>query len=392
MLKAQSGELFIGTMSGTSIDALDACLACFDGAHPQMLAAATREWSGEERAVLHSLCQRGEDEIERAAAAGILIADAQAELIAELLKKAGVSAQEVTAIGSHGQTIRHRPERGFTVQLNFPSRLAIKTGIDVIADFRQADLCLGGEGAPLTPAFHAGVFGSGKEPCYVLNLGGIANLTVISKDGAVLSGFDTGPANTLMDLCARELLRLPYDEDARCARAGQIDARLLEEMLAHPYFSRLPPKSTGRETFNRDFIGGSLRHAASHPEYVPSLMRTLVELTAVSVTAALRREISRHELQGGTLVLAGGGARNPLLRERLAFFASGLGITLRDCGDFGIDSQYLEALSFAWFAYLFRHALPLELGGATAAADFAVSGSLTPAPHGSFVRRSCACC
>lgn len=387
MTQAQPQELYIGTMSGTSIDAMDACLACFDGKHPRMIAAATREWRDDEKALLHSLCTSGEDEIERAGRAEILLADAQAELIDELLKKAGIKASDVTAVGSHGQTVRHRPDRGFTLQLNFPARLAVTSGIDVVSDFRQADLCLGGEGAPLTPAFHAGVFAMKGQPCYVLNLGGIANLTVISDTGAVLSGFDTGPANTLLDLCARELLGKPFDEDAGCARAGHIDARLLEEMLSHPYFSRQPPKSTGRETFNRGFIEGSLTHAALHEEYIPDLMRTLTELTAVSVTAALRREVSRLDLRGGTLVLAGGGAHNPLLRERLGFFATGLGITLKDCGDFGVDSQYLEALSFAWFAYLFMHGKPLELGGATAASRSAVAGSLTPAPEGFTVRR-----
>ncbi len=379
-------NLFIGLMSGTSIDAMDAVLASFDEGKRRVIAKVSRSWQKDEKALLNSLCQKGENEIEQAGKAGIMIAKAQAQCVQMLLEKTKLKSSDIKAIGSHGQTVRHCPKDGFSIQLNNPSVLANTTNIDVISDFRAADLALGGEGAPLTPAFNAGFFANGYEPCYILNLGGIANITVLSEKGQILSGFDTGPANTLLDLCARMFLNSPFDKDATCAKAGQVKAQILSKYLSHPYFLRKPPKSTGRELFNEEFIKDEIAAVKAGSLSINDLMRTLVELTVNAASLALFNELKAHHLAGGKLILCGGGTKNPLIFELFTKKCAEFQVKVCDCSEFGADPDALEALSFAFFAYLFVNAIPLNLGQSSKAQGVAIAGMLTPALNGSYAR------
>lgn len=381
-----NAEYYIGLMSGTSIDAMDAVLARFTNNSRNVVAKSSRSWSDDEKAQLNALCLRGEDELERAARASIFIAKAQAHCIHELLEHAHLQAHDIVAIGSHGQTVRHCPKQGFSIQLNNPALLATLCDIDVISDFRSRDLALGGEGAPLTPAFNSGFFQSPIEPRYILNLGGIANVTILDKGGKILAGFDTGPANTLLDLCARIFLNSACDFNALHATQGHVNKDLLDSYLAHPYFKRNPPKSTGRELFNASFIDNAIQAVKTQTLKIDDLLATLCELTVQTAVQAIKAQMHKLNLHQGTLILCGGGAKNPLLRKRFAELMAKDEVKVRDCSDFGATSDTLEALSFAWFAYLFIKGQKLELGLSTKATTSAIAGNLTPADHGWFCR------
>ena len=385
---SETKDYFIGLMSGTSIDAMDGCLADFSDGNCKTLATASRPFSPEEKKILNELCQCGNNELEKMQLAGIMLAKIQAKVVNDLLHKSSVAAKKIIAIGSHGQTVRHCPEQGFSVQLNTPAKLAYLTGIDVISDFRAADLCAGGEGAPLTPAFNAGFFHRGKKACLILNLGGIANLTAISEEGALLCGFDTGPADTLLDLCARKYLGKPYDQNAQCASTGKVQDSLLNRWLAHPYFSRTPPKSTGRELFNEEFLKDEILLSDEKKLSIQDLMASLTELTVRSAFEAIKKQCQTYpELFKSTLVLCGGGSKNPLIRKNLTLRCQKLGIECVDCASDGADPDFLEALSFAWFAYSFTHAHSLKLNTCTGAACDLIAGSFTPAISGAFARK-----
>ena len=382
-------DYFIGLMSGTSIDAMDGCLADFTGGKCQTLATASLAFSPEEKRILNELCRCSNNELEKMQTAGIMLAEIQAKVVNDLLHKSSLPQEKIIAIGSHGQTVRHCPEQGFSVQLNSPSKLAYLTGIDVISDFRAADLSAGGEGAPLTPAFNAGFFHRDKQACLILNLGGIANLTAISEEGSLLCGFDTGPADTLLDLCARNDLARPYDLNAQCAKTGRVQEKLLNRWLAHPYFSQKPPKSTGRELFNEKFLKDELLLLHENKLSIEDLMASLTELTIRSAFDAIKMQCQIHpELFNSTLVLCGGGAKNPLIHQNIASRCQTLGIHCTDCASFGADPDFLEALSFAWFAYSFCNARPLRLNACTGASCDLIAGSLTPATTGAFARKN----
>ncbi len=385
---SETKDYFIGLMSGTSIDAMDGCLADFSDGNCKTLATASRPFSPEEKKILNELCQCGNNELEKMQLAGIMLAKIQAKVVNDLLHKSSVAAKKIIAIGSHGQTVRHCPEQGFSVQLNSPAKLAYLTGIDVISDFRAADLCAGGEGAPLTPAFNAGFFHRGKKACLILNLGGIANLTAISEEGALLCGFDTGPADTLLDLCARKYLGKPYDQNSQCASTGKVQDSLLNRWLAHPYFSRTPPKSPGRELFNEEFLKDEILLSDEKKLSIQDLMASLTELTVRSAFEAIKKQCQTYpELFKSTLVLCGGGSKNPLIRKNLTLRCQKLGIECVDCASYGADPDFLEALSFAWFAYSFTHAHSLKLNTCTGAACDLIAGSFTPAISGAFARK-----
>ncbi len=386
MSNSPNQNLFIGLMSGTSIDAMDAVLASFEKGHRQVMAKVSRRWLPDEKALLNSLCKKGENEIEQAGCAGIIIAKAQAQCVKMLLEKTKLKATDIKAIGSHGQTVRHCPQDGFSIQLNNAALLANTTGIDVVSDFRAADLSLGGEGAPLTPAFNAGFFSNDKEPSYILNLGGIANITILSPKGEILSGFDTGPANTLLDLCARMFLNTAYDLDASCAKGGQVQEAILKKYLSHPYFLKNPPKSTGRELFNEEFIKDEIALVKAGELCINDLMATLAELTVNAASSALFNELKHHHLAGGKLILCGGGAKNPLLLELFTKKCASFGVKVVTCSEYGADPDALEALSFAFFAYLFVNAQPLNLGLSSKAQGMAIAGMLSPALNGSYAR------
>lgn len=261
-----------------------------------------------------------------------------------LLEQAQVPAGNVTAIGSHGQTIRHEPEAPapYTLQIGNPQLIRQLTGIDVVADFRRPDIEAGGQGAPLVPAFHHAVFASNQEPRVVLNIGGIANITIL-PDTCVdrVTGFDNGPGNTLMDAWARQVLGADMDEYGNFAASGVISEPLLERLLQDDYFSRLPPKSTGPEYFNLEWV---MSRTADTPLPAQDVQATLCELTAASIAA----DIHRYAPATARLLVCGGGAHNRFLMQRLAGHLPGIAVGTTQ--DFGIDPDWVEAAAFAWLA------------------------------------------
>lgn len=362
--------LYAGLMSGTSLDGIDGVLVGAGAggllhAHcHQPLPAALRD----ELLALNSA--GGQDELARAARAARDLADAYARVVRSLLATADVPATAVRAIGAHGQTVRHCPEQGYTIQLLDAARLAERAGIDVVADLRSRDVAAGGQGAPLVPAFHAARFGRAGQDRAVLNLGGIANLTLLGADGSV-RGFDTGPANVLLDHWAQQHLGQPYDADGRWAARGRIDATLLAALRDEPFFALPPPKSTGRDLFEPGWLAARL---STVPGLAPEdVMATLVALTAGTVADALRR----HAPAAVTLRVCGGGVRNRTLMQAIARRLPG--VDVQDTGAEGVAPEHVEAWAFAWLAEAFVLGQPGNLPAVTGAAGPRRLGALYPA-------------
>ncbi len=370
--------LYIGLMSGTSMDGVDGVLVDFaDGVH--VVTDAHAPMPPALVAELLALNASGADELQRAALAANALARLQAEVVAHLLNNADLSPQAVRAVGSHGQTVRHRPGEfdgtGFTLQLNNGALLAERCGIDVVCDFRARDVAAGGQGAPLVPAFHRDVF-AGPEPRAVLNIGGIANVTVLpATDESAptrLVGFDTGPGNALMDYWCQLHTDAAYDDDGRWAASGKVDGLLLVELLADAYFRKAPPKSTGRDLFNADWLTQALaRVGGTRPP--ADVQATLLELTARSAIDALRAAAPGTK----ELLVCGGGARNGALIVRLAGLWPGLRVAATDSA--GLPAQQVEAAAFAWLARQFCERRPGNHPGVTGAAGLRVLGALYPA-------------
>jgi anhydro-N-acetylmuramic acid kinase len=376
--------LYIGLMSGTSLDGVDGVLVDFSadarsGLH--VVADAHVAMPPSLGAELLALNSSGPDELQRAALAANALARLQAEVVAQLLIKADLEPEQVRAVGSHGQTVRHRPGEfdgtGFTTQLNNGALLAEACGIDVVCDFRSRDVAAGGQGAPLVPAFHRDVFAS-ITPRAILNIGGIANLTLLPStaesaptDGATLRGFDTGPGNALMDHWCKLHTDAPYDDDGRWAASGTVDGMLLVELMADAYFRKSPPKSTGRDLFNADWLAQALARAGG-TRAPADVQATLLELTARSAIDALRTTAP------GTreLLVCGGGALNGALMARLAALWPGLAVATTDSA--GLPAQQVEAAAFAWLAKQFCERLPGNHPKVTGAAGLRVLGALYP--------------
>jgi anhydro-N-acetylmuramic acid kinase len=348
---------FIGLISGTSVDGIDAVLASFpDGGGIDLLAHRHQPYPDEVREQVLALTRPGENEIERMGELDTRLGAEFAAASLSLLADAGVSPGDVGAIGSHGQTIRHHHSGGtrFTVQIGSPAVIAERTGITTIADFRAGDIAAGGQGAPLVPAFHQFLFRSKGRDRAVVNIGGIANITRLPGDPAVpVIGFDTGPGNTLMDRWIQRHRQQQYDENGAWARSGRIVPELLDRMLADPYFSLDPPKSTGQELFNLDWLLAQL--SVIDPEPKPEdVQATLLELTAASITQALTREEAPHLNE---VFICGGGAHNQTLMTRLQ---ESLGdISVDTTAVLGLDPDWVEAAAFAWLA---RQRLSAEAG------------------------------
>ncbi len=371
-----NAELFIGLMSGTSMDGIDAVLVQIsaDDTQLHLLAHHHQNFPSHLARLLHGLCSSHDDELHHWATADQQFAGLCAEAVNQLLTKHGVTANEIRAIGSHGQTVRHQPDGdpAYTLQLGDPNRLAALTGIPVIADFRRKDIALGGQGAPLVPAFHHALFASPDAPRAVLNLGGIANVTWLpgTMDGVV--GFDTGPANTLLDQwyqrCYPDSLS-DYDTNGELARLGQVDAQLLETLLSDQYFRRTPPKSTGRDDFNLNWLEQRLGDLDQFD--AADMQATLVEVTAASIGRAMKDWLPARP---ATVYVAGGGAFNPVLMQALAR-------NLPECDwqstqVLGIHPQHVEAMAFAWLAQRYVQRLPGNLPAVTGASRPAVLGGL----------------
>jgi len=362
-----STELYVGLMSGTSLDGVDAVLIDFADARPRIVAAAHHSFDAGLRERLLALGSAGANELERAAVAGNDLARRYAAATAEVLARGAVAPAAVRAIGCHGQTVRHRPERGYTVQLGNAALLAELAGIRVVADFRGRDIAAGGQGAPLAPAFHAAVFASRDEDRVALNLGGIANLSWLPRTGAV-TGFDCGPGNCLLDLWAARHLGKSYDEGGQWAEGGQLIAPLLDRMLREPYFAAPPPKSTGRDLFNAAWLEAVLA-GGEQPQAVQA---TLLELAARCAAGA----IAQYCPGARRVIVCGGGARNGALLRRLAEFVAPAALETSE--RHGIAPQLVEASAFAWLAKRALDGAPASLPSVTGASGARVLGAIYP--------------
>lgn len=362
-----SSELFAGLMSGTSLDGVDAVLADFSVMPPKVLARAHHAFDAALRAELLALNSAGADELDRAARCANELARRYASVVGEVLARARIAPQALRAVGCHGQTVRHRPERGYTVQLGNAALLAELCGARVVADFRSRDVAAGGQGAPLAPAFHAAVLRSAEEPRAVLNVGGIANLTWLPASGEV-AGFDTGPGNCLLDLWASAHLGKPMDAEGAWAAGAAPDAALLEALLAERYFALRPPKSTGRDLFSEVWLRARLPARAD----ARVVQATLLELTARSIAQALCREC------GGArrLIVCGGGVHNRALMARLAELLAP--IPVQSSAEHGIDPGLVEPLAFAWLAAQALAGTPASLPSVTGAQGARVLGAVYP--------------
>jgi anhydro-N-acetylmuramic acid kinase len=374
----------IGLMSGTSLDGIDGVvLRCCEGKTPRVTASAHLDMPEPLRQALLALQHSGPDELHRSQLAANALAQAYAHVVHQLLRQSHLQATDIRAIGAHGQTVRHQPSpsvggprmplahpgpwwAAYTIQLNNPALLAELTGITVVADFRSRDVAAGGQGAPLVPAFHAAVWG-GTRPVAVVNIGGMANLTVLHP-GRPITGFDTGPGNVLMDAWCERHLGTRFDRDGRWAATGRCADSLLQQLLSDPYFAREGPRSTGRELFNVQWLD---RHLSSHPNLRPEdVQATLSALTAVSIVKTLPKGTQE-------LVVCGGGALNSGLIGALRAHARGVAVTTSD--QHGLPPMDVEAAAFAWLALQTLDGRPGNVVEVTGAAGPRVLGAIYPA-------------
>jgi anhydro-N-acetylmuramic acid kinase len=371
--------LYIGLMSGTSLDGVDGVLAELGEApaQPQVLASAHIPMPQALRQEFFTLNSAGPDELHRAALAANALVGLYAEVVAQLLASSGVAAAQVQAIGAHGQTVRHQPQAfdgiGYTLQLNQAALLAERCGITVVADFRSRDLAAGGQGAPLVPPFHLAVFGDAQESRAVLNIGGISNITLLpagaaQADGAGLLGFDCGPGNALMDAWCERHTGNAYDDRGQWAAQGQLDIGLLGTMQQELFFRQAPPKSTGRDLFNQDWLGQHL-HTFHTCEPV-DVQATLTELTAWACAQALFHAAGNYR----RLVVCGGGARNAFLMQRLMAFLPGVKVSTTQ--DWGVAPSDVEALAFAWLAQQAVQGKPASVAAVTGARGARILGAI----------------
>jgi anhydro-N-acetylmuramic acid kinase len=367
-------DFYIGLMSGTSLDGVDGVLVDFSPTTPLVVEHASAVFPAELRAELLALNTAGANELHRAALAGNALMRLYAHVVGELLEHARVPASSVQAIGAHGQTVRHRPQEfdgtGYTLQLCQPALLAELAGIDVAADFRTRDVAAGGQGAPLAPFFHQALFGRDGEDVGVLNIGGISNLTLLRADGTML-GFDCGPGNSLMDAWCMRHTGASYDNEGAWAASGRIIQPLLSSLLAEPYFSKAPPKSTGRDLFSQDWLQGALQAHTHEPP--ADVQATLAELTA----KACSTDVLRLQPDLRRLIVCGGGALNTHLMRRLRALLPGA--VVMSSADAGLPPLQVEATAFAWLARKTVRREKLELQSTTGARGARVLGCVYPA-------------
>ena len=362
-----TSEIYIGLMSGTSLDGVDAVLVRLNGS-PVLLATGFLPYPKRLKAKLLSLHEPFRDELDAAALVGLELSRHYTRAVDVVLKKSGVSAAAVCAIGCHGQTIRHRPRSGYTLQLGNPAWLAERTGISVVADFRSRDIAAGGQGAPLVPAFHAACFRDSRRHRVIVNLGGIANVTDLPVEGPV-TGFDTGPGNVLLDAWAMEHFGRAFDRRGALASRGKAVAALLKAMLADPYFRLSPPKSTGRDRFNLKWLR-AFRAGRHDPEDVQA---TLAELTARNISGAIAQFCPGAK----EAYLCGGGAHNVDLVGRIARMLPGVRIASTE--ELGIHPDWVEAMAFAWLAQRALKRKTGSLPAVTGARGSRVLGAIYPA-------------
>jgi anhydro-N-acetylmuramic acid kinase len=366
-----SPKLFIGLMSGTSLDGVDGVLADFSGAQPRVLAHHAMPFAPALKQELLALNTASDNELHRAALAANGLVRVYAQTVQALLEATQTKASEVCAIGAHGQTVRHQPGAfdgtGYTLQLNNPAMLAELTGIDVVADFRNRDVAAGGQGAPLVPVFHQGIFGQPNHTVGVLNIGGIANLSVLHANGDVL-GFDCGPGNALLDNWCQAHTGDAFDNNGTWGASGSVIEPLLQAMLAEPFLNQAPPKSTGRDLF--------------HPTWLAHQLSSYVDANAADVQATLSEftaracvnDVLRHAAEAYELIVCGGGALNGLLMQRLQ---AGLPhVRVLSSAERGMPPLQVEAAAFAWLARQTVLGLPGNLPKVTGAQGARILGGI----------------
>lgn len=356
-------------MSGTSLDGLDICLVSINS-HIQLIDSCFLEFPAALRSELLSLCSPTDNELQRLSMAEQQWAQLAARGVVQLLERQQLQPAAIRAVGSHGQTIRHHPELGFSVQIGAPALLAELTDIDVISQFRQRDVAAGGQGAPLVPAFHHWLFAGEDTASAILNIGGFSNVSFLLPNQPVY-GFDCGPGNVLLDAWAGRHLGKAYDEDGNWARSGQINEQLLQRLLQQPYFQQTGPKSTGRELFNLPWLDSQLTDFSQLP--AADVQATLTELTAISISDSITRE----QLALQRLAVCGGGAHNSYLLQRLAALLPELQVMSTD--ELGVPADWMEAMAFAWLAHCFLERIPANRPEVTGARGLRVLGALYPA-------------
>lgn len=364
--------LFVGVMTGTSVDGLDlALLDLPNDLKPQ--AARTSPFPPSLRERLVTLTSPEDDEIVRMGEAHVQLGHFIAATCLDFISELGIDANEIRAIGNHGQTIRHHPNANFpfSVQIGNGHVIAEKTGIDVVADFRGRDIAAGGQGAPLVPAYHDALFGVDELSRVIVNIGGIANVTILSQEDRSYKGFDTGPGNALLDAWIQECRNKPYDAQGAWAKSGEIHDPLLEQLLSDPYYQEIPPKSTGKEHFNLPYVRG---YIADYSNIAPEdVQATLVELTTRTITSA----IDQHAATCTEVVVCGGGRLNDYLMYRLK--ALNPKRVIQPSESLGIDGDAIEAAAFAYLAWQFIERLPGNQPNVTGADGLRVLGCLYPA-------------
>ncbi|MGO2227115.1 anhydro-N-acetylmuramic acid kinase [Psychrobacter celer] len=372
--------LYIGMMSGTSLDGMDAVLCQFasDSENTQqplqLITSHSQNFPARLREVLLALCQPNGtaaltpnfdepndlvSELDWFGWASKAYGEFASEVVNNLLQQSNTDSESVLAIGCHGQTVRHRPQMGFSLQLVDTNVIAERTGISVISDFRRRDMAVGGQGAPLVPAFHQALFSDSASTRILLNLGGIANITVLPANDDPVIGYDTGPANLLLDAWAKQHIDKDYDQDGAWAQSGQVIEPLLNQLLEHPFFARSYPKSTGREEFNLEWLQEELQRfdqASAHIRYSSAdIQATLTELTAISASAQINKFITTDK--SSSVYVCGGGALNDYLMTRLQAHLPHCHVTTT--ASLGLDPAWVEAVAFAWLA---RQSLMGETG------------------------------
>jgi anhydro-N-acetylmuramic acid kinase len=379
-------ELYIGVMTGTSLDGLDAVLADFSTPQPRVIASVALDYPSKLKTEMLAL-QTGSDglginELHRSCVASLNLAHLHVKAIAGLLSAVNLKPAEIAAIGVHGQTVRHASNGAqgsphpYTVQLIDASTIAEATRCTVVSDFRSRDIAAGGQGAPLVPAFHAALCAALPMPVTLVNIGGFANVSLLQGDGEV-AGFDTGPGNVLMDAWAQQHIGKPYDAGGAWAATGTVHTALLARLLAHPYFAAPLPKSTGREAFDLNWLNRCIAACGSSLNIPPAdVQATLCELTVHSIASAMRQ----YAPQCKGLYVCGGGALNTHLMQRLqALLSHPSHCPVATTAALGVDPQHLEALAFAWLARQCMLGLAGNVPGVTGAAGPRVLGCISPA-------------
>lgn len=356
-------ELYIGVMSGTSLDGVDVTLCEIDDSTCKLMHSFEYPFTeGLKEEILNIISTS--TTLESVGTLHVKLGHLFADCITDFIKKYSLAPTQIKAIGLHGQTLWHQPDGlfPFSMQLGCPNIVASKTGIQTVADFRAMDIANGGQGAPFAPAFHQFLFQDLQIKTAVLNIGGMANLSILEEP---LHGWDTGVGNALLDYWVKECKGLAYDEDGKFARSGKTNETLLETLLADEYFKKLPPKSTGREYFNQNWLAQHLPLFKTHKD--ADIQRTLLELTALSIS----KDVQSNHVQ--TLIVCGGGAKNSFLMQRLKELNS---CSIKISDELGISSDFMESMAFAWFAYKRIHRQTVNLKTVTGATKNSLLGGI----------------